>query len=530
VAAPSLSLDTTSQFPYLLPPDEEGDLGRLAGYRVFGVLGSGGMGTVFAAEDVALRRPVALKVMNPDLAADPVNGWQRFFREARALAAIKHPNLVTVYQVGHEGNAVYLAMEQLEGQTLAARILDGEPPTPEEVVRIGTEVAAALSAIHDRGFIHRDVKPANIWIEANGGRVKLLDFGLVRSVDEDTQLTEAGMVVGTPAFMSPEQMRGRGLDCRTDLFSLGCVLYTFCTRRQPFQGDTPLAMAAALAADEPPPVSELNPAIPATLSDLIMELLAKNAANRPASAKVVIDRLAKALRPRVVDAKVVEETERAARVKTRRVKTKARKKQPFYRRHAVKLVAGLWLVVAGLVMAAVAGDRGNPATKNTDVDAKPQDPPQNPDKGATPPQKAPEVVYLAEAAKLRMSSNLHPTDLPDTDGTVVVGSATYPRGIFMHPMHFGAPAAHITYKLDKGYSRLLAGVAFNDSGERIPPPVVFTVYGDGKQLWTSGQIARGPTRNCDVDVRGVNELRIEVTAVGSPMGAHAVWIDPRLTK
>jgi hypothetical protein len=292
-----------------------------------------------------------------------------------------------------------------------------------------------------------------------------------------------------------------------------------------------MAMAAALAADEPTPVRELNPAIPAPLSDLIMNLLAKNAGDRPASAKVVVERLAKSLRPRVVDAVVVAETKSVAVAKTRRVKAKAKKKRPFYQRHAVKLAVGACVLVVGLVVAAILGGRGNTTAKNPDGDTKPPDTtPQNPDKGVTPPQKAPEVTYLAEAAKLRVSSHLHPTDFPDSDGTVIVGGTTYPRGIFMHPMHSAESGAHITYRLGKGYSRFAAGVGFNDSGERFPAPVEFRVYGDGKELWASGHVRRGPVRNCDVDIRGVNELQITVTPVGSPMGSHAVWIDPRVVK
>ena len=249
---------------------------------------------------------------------------------------------------------------------------------------VGSEVATGLSAIHDRGLIHRDIKPANIWVEPAGGRIKLLDFGLVRSVHEDTQLTEAGMVVGTPAYMSPEQARGRELDHRTDLFSLGCVLYVLATGRPPFDADTPLAQAAALAADDPVPVRELNRVIPAALSDLIMALLAKNPAARPATAAAVIERLAAALRPRVVEAEVIEEAEPVVVAKPRRLKPKTKKQRPVVRRHALKIVAGLWLVVMGLVIAAVAGGRGRPGTASNEQPGKPAE------------QAA--VVYLAKLA------------------------------------------------------------------------------------------------------------------------------------
>ena len=506
--------DSTSQYPYLLPPDETGDLGRLAGYRVLGVLGSGGMGTVFAAEDVALRRPVALKVMNPELARDPINGWQRFFREARTLASIKHPNLVTVYQVGHEGSAVFLAMERLEGQTLARRIHEGGAVTPEEVVRVGSEVAAGLAAIHERGLIHRDIKPANIWVEPADGRIKLLDFGLVRSVHQDTQLTEAGMVVGTPAFMSPEQMRGRELDTRTDLFSLGCVLYALCTRILPFDADNPMAMAAALAADEPTPVHELNPAIPEALSKLIMQLLAKDADDRPASALQVIALLGKALESPVQEVAKTEKKEPSGPMKPRKSKVKRKPQRSFVRRHAVKLVVGLWVIVGGLVIAAVAGGRGDSRAHASGQT------------GETPNQG--EVVFLAKLTPA--SSRGWPARFPPgVDGTVRVGGAVSPNGLFMHPGPPSEPPVRATYKLGKAYSRFTAKVALNDTAPNFALSGRFVVYRDGVK-WESGAVLPGDTKGCDLDVRGVEELTLEVSCEGDPRGCHTVWVEPQLTK
>ncbi|HSQ57546.1 MAG TPA: protein kinase, partial [Gemmata sp.] len=482
-AAQSHSLDITPPYPYLQPPDEDGDLGRLAGYRVFGVLGSGGMGTVFAAEDVALRRPVALKVMNPELASDPRNGWQRFFREARALAAIKHPNLVTVYQVGHEGSAVFLAMELLEGQTLARRIIEGDPATPEEIVRVGAEVAAALAAIHSRGLIHRDIKPANIWIDAADGRIKLLDFGLVRSVHEDTKLTEAGMVVGTPAFMSPEQMRCRELDSRTDLFSLGCVLYALGTRTLPFDADNPMAMAAALAADEPVPVDELNPAIPTALAKLIMQLLAKDANDRPASAIELIDKLSSVLQPKAATQAIAGSPSPSALSRPSRSRKKRKKPTSFARRHAVKIVVGLWIIVGGLIAAALAGGHGRPAARENESNLK------------APVQ--PQDVYLAKLTP-EAARGWPPFQLPPgTDGSVRVGGELSPNGMFMHPAPPGEPTVLVTFRLGKAYSRFTTRVALNDSAPPFAPPARFLVYRDGVK-WDSGPVARNESRVCDL--------------------------------
>jgi serine/threonine protein kinase len=529
-------------YPFLQPPVEEDELGRLGNYRIFSLLGSGGMGMVFAAEDIALRRPVALKVMKPDLALDPVNGWQRFLREARSLAAITHPNLVTVYQTGQEGETVYLAMELLRGETVESRLRRSGPPSAEEIVKIAQGIAEGLAAIHDQGLIHRDIKPANIWLEAktpSGGMkrakekketavdsgsniffsvqqatfqaVKILDFGLVRAVHEDTHLTESGMVVGTPAFMSPEQIRGEHIDHRTDLFSFGCVLYVLCTGHHPFDADNAMAQAAALAADEPVPIRKLNPTIPKALSKLVVELMAKAPEDRPESAEVVAERL------RLIHKAAITVVEDAAQVPYEVVDNES-PRRPFLRRHAVKLVVSLWVVCAVVAIAAFAASRG----KTT---------PNAPDTTQTTPQ----VVYLSDAQNLQTTRWLLPHLPPGVDGSVVVRGKSSPHGIFMHPVPAGpgagATPASITYRLGKGYSRFIAEVAINDMAPPDAPSVTFAVYGDGTRLWKSKAIAKttGP-QLCDLDVSGVNELKLETSTDSDPRGAHAVWIEPRITK
>jgi urea transport system substrate-binding protein len=270
------------------PPDAPGELGTLAHYRVLNQLGQGGMGAVFLAKDPQLDRTVALKVMLPEMAAE-ASARERFLREARAVAAIKNDHVITIYQVGQYNDVPFLAMELLQGRTLDEQ-LEKTPSLPlAEVLRIGREVAVGLAAAHQKALVHRDIKPANIWLETPTGRVKILDFGLARTAKTKSHLTETGLVIGTPDFMSPEQARGDAVDARSDLFSLGIVLYCLCTEEMPFQGKTVMAVLTALAVSTPKPVREINPKIPEPLADLIMRLLEKDPARRPATAEEVVD-------------------------------------------------------------------------------------------------------------------------------------------------------------------------------------------------------------------------------------------------
>ena len=233
----------------------------MAHYRVRRCIGEGGMGLVFEAEDTDLLRSVALKVIRPELAGIP-QVVRRFLREARAMAALKHDHIVTIYQVGQQRGTPYLAMEYLRGMSLHRWLERGHRPSVDLVLRLGRELAAGLAAAHGRGLIHRDIKPANIWLEAPIGRAKILDFGLARTQSHDVQITNPGSAVGTPAYMAPEQARGQGDDASCDLFSLGCVLYQLCTRRLPFPGTTVIAVLTSLSMDTPPLPRELNPALP----------------------------------------------------------------------------------------------------------------------------------------------------------------------------------------------------------------------------------------------------------------------------
>jgi serine/threonine protein kinase/WD40 repeat protein len=271
-------------------PDEIGTLGP---YRVLRELGRGGMGAVYLGFDERLKRKVALKVMLPKYAAI-ASSKNRFLREARAAAGITHDHIVTIYEADEHAGTPYMAMQLLQGYPLDVYLKRHSKLELGELLRIGREMALGLAAAHSVGLIHRDIKPGNIWLEAPNGRVKILDFGLAKPTDEqkiDGELTATGVIVGTPAYMPPEQARGAKADFRADLFSLGVVLYRLATGTMPFNGDTMMAMLAAVIADDPIPVRELNPNVPEPLAKLIHELMEKKPQNRPKSANEVAERL-----------------------------------------------------------------------------------------------------------------------------------------------------------------------------------------------------------------------------------------------
>jgi hypothetical protein len=278
-------------YDLLAPPQEPDELGRLGSYRVLDVLGSGGMGVVFQAEDMQLKRQVALKVMLPALARDP-SAKDRFLREARAAAAVKHPHVVTIHQVGEDRNVPFLALELLQGEALEQRLRrEGKLPR-KEMLRIGREIAEGLAAAHATGLVHRDIKPANIWLEAPHDHVKILDFGLACASSSDARLTQTGVIVGTPAYMCPEQANGSNPDPRGDLFSLGCVLYKMCTGELPFQAPDAISTLVAVVCQEPKSVLDFDPALPEAFGDLVARLLQKKPEDRPASAEKVAQRIA----------------------------------------------------------------------------------------------------------------------------------------------------------------------------------------------------------------------------------------------
>ncbi|HQR43188.1 MAG TPA: serine/threonine-protein kinase [Gemmatales bacterium] len=264
-------------------------------YRVLKLICNGGMGSVYLAEDSMLKRKVAIKTLKPELAMHTVSK-ERFLREAIIVSGIKHEQIVTIYGVGEDHGVPWLAMEYLEGHSLEEIIQRKHKFTWVQIMRLGREIARALAVAHSHGLVHRDIKPANIWLETidkktGKTRIKLLDFGLARYCHQEGGPTQAGMVVGTPHYVSPEQARGRELDSRSDLFSLGVVLYRLSTRVFPFDGADTLALLTSLAVDPPKSMREHNPEIPQGFDQLVMKLLEKQPEDRIPTARQAAEQL-----------------------------------------------------------------------------------------------------------------------------------------------------------------------------------------------------------------------------------------------
>lgn len=269
------------------PPVEAGDLGTLSHYRILELIGHGGMGYVFRALDTQLGRTVAIKIIR----RQSENATERFLREARALAAVTSDHVVTIFQVGQVGTVSFLVMEFLEGRPLSQLLDNQKGLTLPQILRLGREAAEGLAATHERGLVHRDIKPDNLWITAKGMRLKILDFGVAHDMEGSERLTQEGSVLGTPMYMAPEQAEGGTVDARCDLFALGCVLYLLCTGENAFCGKSAFEILTRIAIDVPPSPREANPRIPLELSDLVEELLSKDPADRPVSAAAVAARL-----------------------------------------------------------------------------------------------------------------------------------------------------------------------------------------------------------------------------------------------
>jgi eukaryotic-like serine/threonine-protein kinase len=276
----SIDDEYTLDLSFLDLPTQDGSLGRIGEHEVLAGLGEGGMGVVFKAFDKTLHRMVAIKVLAPRLASSQ-GARRRFIREARAAAAINHPNVITIHSVSVQQEMPYLVMEYIAGTTLHHRIREGPPLEVEEALRIAVQVASGLAAAHEQGVIHRDIKPANIMLEDGVERVKITDFGLALAAIDSPTITSAGQMVGTPSYMSPEQVRAAGaIDSRSDLFSLGCVLYAMFVGHSPFRGQQTLEVIRLVSEFHPPPLHEVCPRVPRALSEVVRRLLEKNPKDR----------------------------------------------------------------------------------------------------------------------------------------------------------------------------------------------------------------------------------------------------------
>ena len=258
-------------------------------YEITGELGKGSMGVVYRAHDPQIGRDIALKVLRPDRVSSE-DFVQRFMKEARAIGRMSHPSIVTVYDVGEDQGTVYIAMEFLEGVPLNAYTRE-KALTMDEIAGIGIQVAESLDYAHTRGIVHRDIKPQNIMV-APGGRVKLTDFGIAHIEDpEASHQTQAGEILGTPNYMSPEQVMGRKVDGRSDLYSLGVILYELASGVRPFKGENLAAIFHAITSETPARPQELNPEVSAALSDIVMKCLSRDAAERYATGSELADAL-----------------------------------------------------------------------------------------------------------------------------------------------------------------------------------------------------------------------------------------------
>jgi Tol biopolymer transport system component/predicted Ser/Thr protein kinase len=415
---------------------------RLGKYEIRAEIGRGGMGVVFLGYDPDLDRQVAVKVLAPHLVWE-TEFVERFLREARAAARLKHANIVTIYDVGQEGSWYYFVMECLEGQTLAEYIQERGPLPPEEVLSILRPLAEALDYAHEQGLVHRDIKPANIVIEPTG-RVVLTDFGIARAAEE-TGLTRTGMFVGTPQYVSPEQARGEEVDYRTDIYSLGVVAYQMLSGQVPFDGKTPHSVLHKQIYEPPPPIRHVRPELPQAVDPILGRTLAKEAGQRYPTVTSSVETLAQALAGEVeVEAKPsvpVAGGVEAARARRRR---RALPRRVWLLGGAVAVV--LVLVVAAGVIALIAGGGGS---------------------NGQPPLTASARVMTEPTVTLQPTSTRPPTSAeptPSVRSTAVALPTTVPNNVILYNVEDGDAYSLYSTDLEGNGPYLLASGAESVAG------------------------------------------------------------------
>jgi serine/threonine-protein kinase len=364
------SFATDFAVDFLEPSDDPAMLGRLAEYEILEVIGRGGMGIVLKGYQKELNRYVAVKVLAPYLALSAA-ARKRFAREAQATAAVVNPHVMAIHAVAASAKLPYLVMPFVACESLQQRLDRQGPLDVKDVLRIGLQAASGLAAAHAQGLVHRDVKPANILLETSVDRVMLTDFGLARAVDDAT-LTRTGVIAGTPQYMSPEQANGDAVDHRSDLFSLGSVLYAMCTGRPPFRAETTFGVLRRIRETPPRLIREINADIPEWLERIVLKLLSKSPDDRIASATEIATLLEQCLahvqQPTTVELPKVGWALLPVRPEARKTGS-GKSAQP------TKRVVLAFAVVAAIVLAAVwlrekpiPNEQGETATESSTLD------------------------------------------------------------------------------------------------------------------------------------------------------------------
>jgi serine/threonine protein kinase len=487
----------TSGQKYAGGPVPSGDQGKFGRYQLQRLLGKGGMGAVYLAHDTVLHRTVALKL--PNFPPEDGASRARFLREARAAAVLSHPSICQVFDVGEVDGQPYLTMAYIEGGTLERQLREHGPLPPRAAALLVRTVALAMQEAHQHGILHRDLKPSNVQMSARGEPV-VMDFGLALRFDAPAseRLTQNGWLVGTPTYMSPEQIRGETLGPTADVYSLGVVLYELLTGKVPFNG-TIGQVLAQVECNPPPALDGLCPGLDSALGMICLKAIAKKASDRFAS----MHEFAAALDD-YLDGKA---TVVAPIGCSRRI-------GPRFSRRA-------WAIAGALGALLLAGGAGTWWISTCAGDGK---------------------TYLSDMEPVEVHDwvNEPPRPPPEEEkgpppaafvGVVVKGKRSL-HGIFMHPPPLpDGGTSRLGYSLRKRFSTFEAEVSMNDipfeKDARSETPVTFSVFGDGRLLWKSRPVSsQEDADQCKVSVAGVDLLTIEVNCPGFPGGAHAVWIEP----